>query len=156
MLNLENCHEPENVETITVYKDINSREYNMEHGADDTFKDLDVWYIGITGSTDYHIETYISFNSYKNGYSRPRNTPGLRYTTMQGYSYVKDFYSPTYDNASLPKEKDFRRTLYWNPDVKTDSAGKASVYFYNNSTCKSMKISAETLTKGGDPVVCKE
>jgi len=154
MLNLENCHEPENVETITVYKDINSREYNMEHGVYDLFEFSDVW--GIFGAVDYPIETYISFNSYKNGYSRPRNTPGLRYTTMQGYSYVKDFYSPTYDNASLPKEKDFRRTLYWNPDVKTDSAGKASAHFYNNSTCKSMKISAETLTKGGVPVVCKE
>jgi len=75
---------------------------------------------------------------------------------MQGYSYVKEFYSPVYDHANLPKEKDFRRTLYWNPDVKTDSTGKASVHFYNNSTCKAMKISAETLTKGGIPVVCKE
>ena len=129
---------PERIETITIYKDMATRE---------RYKN------SMTGSVP---ETVISYNSYKNGYSRPKNNTHERYTTLQGYSYVKDFYSPVYDHASLPKQKDFRRTLYWNPDVKTDSTGKASVHFYNNSTCKSMKISAETLTKGGIPVVCKE
>jgi len=129
---------PERAETIAIYKDSETRE---------RFRN------SRTGSVP---ETVISYNSYKNGYSRPKNNSHERYTTMQGYSYVKEFYSPAYDNASLPKQKDFRRTLYWNPDVKTDSTGKASVHFYNNSTCKSMKISAGTLTKGGVPVVCKE
>jgi len=129
---------PDKAETITIYADMETREY---------YKNVR------TGSIP---ETVLSYNSYKNGYSRPKNGTHERITTLQGYSYVKDFYSPTYDHASLPKEKDFRRTLYWNPDIKTDSAGKASVHFYNNSTCKAMKISAETLTKGGIPVVCKE
>jgi hypothetical protein len=94
-------------------------------------------------------ETIVSFNSYKNDFSRPKNEPGLRYTNLQGYSYVKEFYSPQYSTKPLPTVKDFRRTLYWNPDVRTDSAGKASVHFYNNGTCKSIKISAETVTKNG-------
>jgi hypothetical protein len=132
----------ERIEKIMVYKDMATRErYKNDRSVP---------------KTTIFPKTIISYNSYKNGYSRPANGPHERYTTMQGYSYVKEFYSPAYDHASLPKEKDFRRTLYWNPDVKTDSTGKASVHFFNNSTCKSMKISAETLTKGGVPAVCKE
>ena len=79
----KNYPEPENIETVTVYKDIDSRVYNMQHDAYETFKDSD--FMGVIGATDYPIETYISFNSYKNGYSRPKDTPSLRYTTMQGH-----------------------------------------------------------------------
>jgi hypothetical protein len=55
--------------------------------------------------------------------------------------------------ATLPDEKDFRRTLYWNPDVKTDSLGRASVSFYNNGVCKKLSISAEGLTNKGTVVM---
>lgn len=92
----------------------------------------------------------ISFNSYKNGFSRPKNQANLRYTTLQGYSNVREFYSPQYTDKILPDVKDYRRTLYWNPDVKTDSTGNALVRFFNNSSCKTMKISAETITKDGE------
>ncbi|MDU1889797.1 MAG: hypothetical protein E6767_03835 [Dysgonomonas sp.] len=72
---------------------------------------------------------------------------GIRRTVINGYSLSKDFYSPDY--SILPPEPDYRRTLYWNPNVKTNSEGKASVNFYNNSTCKRMIISAETVTNDG-------
>ena len=48
---------------------------------------------------------------------------------------------------------DYRRTLYWNPDVKTDSNGEAKIEFYNNSTCRQLVISAEGITKDGRAVV---
>ena len=38
---------------------------------------------------------------------------GVRKTWLEGYSEVKDFYQPDY--RVLPKENDYRRTLYWNP-----------------------------------------
>jgi hypothetical protein len=81
---------------------------------------------------------------------------GVRRTKLQGYSYVSEFYIPDYKNNTLPEKKDFRRTLYWNPDVKTDSNGKAQVSFYNNSTCKQIITSAETVTKEGEAVVVKD
>ncbi len=83
-------------------------------------------------------------------YKQRKITPkGFRKTRFEGYSYVKEFFNPKYDNSILPNEKDFLRTLYWNPDVRTDSAGNASVIFYNNSTGKSIHVSAETLTTDG-------
>lgn len=43
---------------------------------------------------------------------------GVRKTWLEGYSEVKDFYQPDY--RVLPKENDYRRTLYWNPALSTD------------------------------------
>jgi len=72
---------------------------------------------------------------------------GVRKTWLDGYSQVKEFYNPNY--STLPMEADYRRTLYWNPAVKTDKDGKALIQFYNNSSCKSFSISAETITPQG-------
>lgn len=49
--------------------------------------------------------------------------------------------------------KDYRRTLYWNPNVKTDKEGKAKIEFYNNSSCKQVVISAEGITADGKAMV---
>jgi len=72
---------------------------------------------------------------------------GVRKTWLDGYSDVKEFYSPNY--SELPPEPDYRRTLYWNPALTTDSTGIAKVQFYNNSSCKNLNISAETVTTEG-------
>ena len=77
--------------------------------------------------------------------AKPRR--GVRKTWIDGYSTPVEFYSPDY--SLLPKDEDYRRTLYWNPNVKTDSDGKVTIEFYNNSSCKNIDISAETLTKEG-------
>lgn len=77
---------------------------------------------------------------------------GKRQTTIVGYSEVKEFYSPSYAKGIIKGEKDYRRTLYWNPNVQTDSTGKASVEFYNNSRCKKISVSAEGFTQRGIPV----
>jgi hypothetical protein len=79
---------------------------------------------------------------------------GVRKTWLDGYSQVKEFYSPNY--STLPIEQDYRRTLYWNPSVKTDKDGKALIQFYNNSSCKSFSISAETITPQGVMGVLKK
>ena len=72
---------------------------------------------------------------------------GVRKTWLEGYSAVKEFYMPDY--SELPPMPDYRRTLYWNPSVTPDENGNAKIQFYNNSTCKSFNISAETVTFHG-------
>lgn len=72
---------------------------------------------------------------------------GVRKTWLEGYSQVKEFYSPDY--SILPPEPDYRRTLYWNPSVIPDKEGKASIRFYNNGSCRKFSISAETITADG-------
>ena len=79
---------------------------------------------------------------------------GVRKTWLDGYSQVKEFYNPNY--STLPTESDYRRTLYWNPAVKIDKDGKALIQFYNNSSCRSFSISAETITPQGVMGVLKK
>lgn len=80
---------------------------------------------------------------------------GTRSTTLQGYFSVKEFYAPSYPEEVPPFEKDHRRTLYWNPNVRTDSTGKAEVDFYNNSACRRLLIEAEEVTRNGKIMLFK-
>lgn len=50
-----------------------------------------------------------------------------------GYNDDESFDGPDYRKRDLPDPEDFRRTLYWNPDVLADENGKASVLFYSNA-----------------------
>lgn len=72
---------------------------------------------------------------------------------VHGYSQPDEFYSPDYSRQPLPKEGDHRRTLYWNPDVRTDGEGRATVSFFNNATCRTLDISAEGFADDGTPMV---
>ena len=75
---------------------------------------------------------------------------GVRKTWLDGYSSVSEFYHPDY--SALPPMSDisdYRRTLYWNPSVKTNETGHAKIEFYNNSRSRNFNISAETVTLRG-------
>lgn len=76
-----------------------------------------------------------------------------RETTFAGYSKPVEFYSPTYPNGPVAGDEDYRRTLYWNPEVRTDSTGSASFSFYNNGYSRSFTVSAEGLTKDGRAII---
>ena len=67
---------------------------------------------------------------------------GVRQTYYEGYSPVKECYNLKSSDEALGY-LNYRRTLYWNPDVKTDAEGKANIRLYNNGTCRKMEISAE-------------
>ena len=72
---------------------------------------------------------------------------GVRYTHFEGYNVPSTFEMEDY--SVVPPMEDFRRTLYWNPNVKTDKEGNATVEFYNNSSCTEISVSAEGMTEDG-------
>ena len=49
-----------------------------------------------------------------------------------GYSVQKEFYVPAYDNPDvrISAIPDLRTTIYWNPVIRTDRAGRAEVRFF--------------------------
>lgn len=73
---------------------------------------------------------------------------GVRRTILEGYSTVEEFYSPDY-SSEPPIETDYRRTLYWNPDVIIDSDSTTTIRFFNNSTATHFQISTATVTPFG-------
>ncbi len=62
---------------------------------------------------------------------------------LPGFSFCEDFYHPDYSTRPLPEQKDYRRTLYWNPDLKLDENGEAEIQLYNNSKETRIAVSAE-------------
>lgn len=77
----------------------------------------------------------------------PVKQKGLRNTHFQGYNKPSTFEMEDY--STLPPIEDYRRTLFWMPEVKTDAEGKATVEFFNNSSCHEMYISCEGMTPEG-------
>ena len=69
---------------------------------------------------------------------------------LKGFAYPAQFYSPDYSKHRLPEgQADYRRTLYWNPDVQLDENGEATVTFYNNSRQTTLSIEAEGQASDG-------
>ena len=48
---------------------------------------------------------------------------------------------------------DYRRTLYWNPNVIADENGYAEIEFYNNSYSTKFNVSGAGITASGMPYV---
>lgn len=63
---------------------------------------------------------------------------------LPGFAYPAEFYSPDY-SKQVPSDdkKDYRRTLYWNPNLKLNEEGEAEVKFYNNSRTSVLSVDAE-------------
>ena len=73
-----------------------------------------------------------------------------RYMVLPGYAYLADFYHPDYStHRPSPEQADYRRTLYWNPNLKLDAEGKAQVQFYNNARTTRLCIEAAGLSPDG-------
>ena len=102
-------------------------------------------------SASYHYppfaEEVATVFVYSHGASTRRSEKGVRRTYFQGYNVPSTFEMPDY--SLMPPVEDFRRTLYWNPDVRTDGNGEAIIEFYNNSSCREIRISAEGVTPDG-------
>ena len=63
----------------------------------------------------------------------------LRYTSVQGYSESKQFYSPDYSNMK-PQQDDYRRTLIWVPQIEINDNGEAVVELYNTNNCHNIIV----------------
>lgn len=75
----------------------------------------------------------------------------LDYFEYNGYSVIKEFYNPDYKVADVKHTtSDKRTTLYWNPDVYTDTESKpVTLNFFNNDFSKKFKIILEGFDASG-------
>ena len=102
------------------------------------------------GVPPYGISAYVNIVSMPKG--KERLIHGREYN-LQGFNRPAEFYNPDYSKIAMPKVKDYRKTLYWNPNVTTDKDGKATIEFYNNSVASELNISAEGITKDGKFII---
>lgn len=73
-----------------------------------------------------------------------------RFMRLPGFAEPAEFYNPDYSKHRLPEgQKDYRRTLYWNPNLQLDENGEAHIQFYNNSRTSHLSIEAEGQASDG-------
>ena len=73
-----------------------------------------------------------------------------RHIVFHGFNYAEEFYQPDYSNREVGSSPaDYRRTLYWNPNAKTDEQGRFTATFYNNSKETRIRMTAAGVTSDG-------
>ncbi|MBQ8593575.1 MAG: hypothetical protein IJ467_04695 [Bacteroidaceae bacterium] len=87
-------------------------------------------------------------------YMQQAPDPRKRVVWPKGYAYPAYFYHPAYDTEEKKRQPhdDKRTTLYWNPSVQTDKAGKGSIAFYTSDSPRNYTLTIEGVTIDGKPV----
>lgn len=132
---LDKYHFLRNLDKLYIYTDYAPREQGSWKYAQDNQPDV-----------------IIDLRRFKNDRTQP--TYRDRRYILPGYAVCEDFYSPDYSRTPLPeKVKDYRRTLYWAPDVEFNEQGEATIELYNNGSPTSLSIDIEGWSGNGAPIV---
>ena len=85
----------------------------------------------------------------------PVPNDGKRYTyrdrryIFDGITYAEEFYNRKYTDAVPQDPKDYRRTLYWNPNAKLDENGRFTDVLFNNSKETRLRVSTAAVSSDG-------
>lgn len=135
----------EAVENIALYLD----QHSWEHLASKNyFKDAPIQELLDPDSSNKFVVILVRTKADKSYKEVPK---GMRLTYFNGYANQKEF-AEVVLHQPIIGEIDHRRTLYWDPNVKLDEAGKATIEFYNNSSCEHLLIDVQGITDHGEPV----
>lgn len=82
---------------------------------------------------------------------KPTVGKGLNNNVIYGYTPIRQFYSPNYGTFDKRnEEKDFRTTLYWNPNVNVGPGKKqVTLTFYNNDVSDFFRVVIEGMSLDG-------
>ncbi len=78
--------------------------------------------------------------------------PSLAKIQQLGYKKPEQFYQPKYEvpEVRADNKPDLRTTICWDPCIKTDSTGVATVKFYTADRPSTYDITLEGVTQGGE------
>ncbi len=69
---------------------------------------------------------------------------------IEGFSVVKEFFSPDYDKTNSPAETDNRTTLYWDPYLETTRTNhKFEIPFFNSDNATKLRVVLQGVTADG-------
>jgi hypothetical protein len=85
------------------------------------------------------------------GEEKIKASEGLNNSLVSGYSVVREFYTPDYENTNESDDKkDLRTTLYWNPSVTTSpDQDSVTITFFNNDVTNGFRVVIEGMDKDG-------
>ncbi len=77
---------------------------------------------------------------------------GLLYATVPVFAEPSEFYAPKYPDPSSYNwaKPDLRALVHWEPQIETDSTGKATATFYNADNLGEMRVIVEAISNNGE------
>lgn len=88
----------------------------------------------------------------KHGAMLREETIGVNRMEYPGFYQAKEFYSPRYDQPDNRHSlEDKRTTLFWEPMMLTDAAGRGGVLFYTGDVASRYRVVVEGITADGYP-----
>ncbi|MEO6668169.1 MAG: hypothetical protein ABIN36_01755 [Ferruginibacter sp.] len=87
----------------------------------------------------------------KKGEEGSSDFKAIDFVRLNGYSSIKEFYSPDYEKLTdnVPAN-DYRATLYWNPTLILDQTlRRIKIPFFNSDNCKKIRVVIEGINKAG-------
>lgn len=142
----------ENFKTLRLYADTDNRRLTHQRGRyHEAVLAYDPNNVINADSPLTSIFNFITDSLYDDAYPLP-DFLGFR-INFQGLTQPTEFFCPNYDWEPEPEDTDYRRTVYWNPQVTTDAEGRAHIEFFNNGFSQHLAVSAEGLTAGGQPII---
>jgi hypothetical protein len=78
--------------------------------------------------------------------------PNFQKIETTGYSALREFKMPHYVSLDDKSQVDYRSTLYWNPNVITDTKGIATVSFFASDLPGRYRVEVEGVNEHGEPV----
>ncbi|MCG8305747.1 MAG: hypothetical protein MI975_00050 [Cytophagales bacterium] len=82
------------------------------------------------------------------GVSKP---VGMQKISIPVFSVPREFYAPKYEKLSPDDwvKPDLRAIVHWEPDIRVDSLGRASVSYYNSDNIGEMQVVVEAISDKG-------
>lgn len=99
--------------------------------------------------TFYGIANFITYSGQLPGFELDPKAILIDY---EGIQLKREFYSPKYDTNAQSQNRlpDFRQTMYWNPEIKTDKNSQEKVEFYTSDLPGKYAITVQGITKDGE------
>ena len=92
----------------------------------------------------------------ESGIASIKKSDGIIHVIHPGYNKTREFAFPNYDDKTLdPNRPDYRTTLYWNGNIKTDPDDINTFSFFACDQIGSFDVIVEGMTKKGIPVFAK-
>ncbi len=95
----------------------------------------------------------ITTRHFLDGKDKRKNSNVIKVMPL-GYQRPVKFYSPKYDTEVKKSSeiKDFRKTIYWNPCIRSDENGNARIAFYTSDTKNNLTVTVEGVTSKGEAI----
>ena len=103
--------------------------------------------MGLSGDTRYGV-IIMEVKDINNTLSTGNES--LAKVLITGYCQPAEFYAPKYDVPQTERKKDLRTTIAWEPSLRSDASGKASMSFWSADRHNDYNVVLEGITAEGE------